>query len=199
MLLPSARPAFLAALLLGAVGAPAYANHDENATTPATAPAQEGAPAPDETVYPEAMPTNDLSSSAASKISAPALGAGGSLHASPKIMNNTGLTNDLKSTLRKAQPAIAPGKPPVAGNAAPIPAEPVAAAPSAAPAGNAEPEGYELQVAGSGASGAPAAVDASEPAAPRPGSPLPALIGLALVAVGGGFVVARMLRARAKG
>ncbi|MEQ1931334.1 MAG: hypothetical protein ABL957_12515, partial [Parvularculaceae bacterium] len=77
MLLLRTPPAVLAVFLLSAVAAPAYASHDENATE------QKGAPAPDETVDPEAMPTNDLSSSAASKISAPAPGANGSLHASP--------------------------------------------------------------------------------------------------------------------
>ncbi|MEQ1932029.1 MAG: hypothetical protein ABL957_16065, partial [Parvularculaceae bacterium] len=101
-----------------------------------------------------------------------------------------------------AQPAAAPGQAPASEIATPLSTEPTAAAPtpSAPPVGNAEPEGYELQVAGPALPDAAApAIDAAAPAAPRPGSPLPALIGLALVAVGGGFVAARMLRARAKG
>lgn len=186
-------PALAALLLAGAAAVPADANHDEDSPG---LPAAEAAHDETTPVDADALPSNDLSTSMGSKISSPAAPSG-SLHASPKILNNAGVSNDLKSVLQPTpKPAPAP-----AGSAN----TPAAAAPLSGPVtGSAEPAGaqtFDLEIAPP-----EAALETDAPKAggvpARPGATrlfLPLLIGVGALVIAGGLFAARLLWSRRRG
>lgn len=187
-------PALAALLLAGAAAVPAAANHDENSPG---LPAAEAAHDETTPVDADALPSNDLSTSMGSKISSPAAPSG-SLHASPKILNNAGVSNDLKSVL---QPTLKPAPAPAG------PADtPAAAAPLSGPVtGSAEPAGaqtFDLEVAAPDASLPDAGGPLADGVPARPGATrlfLPLLIGVGALVIAGGLFAARLLWSRRRG
>jgi hypothetical protein len=130
----------------------------------------------------EGLPSNEMPSSDATTVSSPAK----SLHASPKIMNDVGASNDLKAAMRGSRPAEP------LEDAAAVPAAPPA--PDAATHADAQaPENYELQVGPAAAASTPAADSAP---ATRQGALLLPLLAAALLSIGAGFFFSRMTRRR---
>ncbi|NWG72286.1 MAG: hypothetical protein HXY23_11845 [Parvularculaceae bacterium] len=160
---------------------PAEEHAGENGNTRAAAAAHDEAG----TLAGDELPANDLSTALGSKISSPSL-SGGSLHASPKILNNTTVSNDLKAALEpRAKPAV-----PASGDPA------VAAAPPSATV--AAPETIDLQIAPTETAlpeAGPARVEGAPARPGGPGSFLP-LLGVGAFALAAGFIVARVLRGR---
>lgn len=184
------------AALFAVAMSPAWADHDEDGhersdkENSAEAAHQHTAPADA-----DALPGNDLSTSMGSKISSPTI-ASGSLHASPKILNNAGLSNDLKATLQPdLKPAIAPS---ASGDPVAAPAQAVKT-PAPTEAAVPTPNTFDLEVAPQGEASLPEA--GAQKAAEAParagglGSLLPLIGGVSLALVGG-FFASRLIGGR---
>jgi hypothetical protein len=135
--------------LIALTVAPALALQSEDAVAaPGEQPVDHANESPTDVT---ALPSNDLSTSMADKVSSPGFSTDGSLHTSAKVLNNAATTNDLKAAFKAARPAEPAPKPAMGAIAAPKPApagvpatEPATAAPSSPV--NAELEQFQLQV-----------------------------------------------------
>jgi len=132
--------------LLVVMASPASADHGQEGAAHAEGAHDEIAP-----VDPNALPANDLSTSMGSKISAPVT-VPGSLHASPKVLNDVGVSNDLKSVLQPGPKAAIP-PPEAAESAVGALASPAPTTSPAEPA-EVEPKSLELEIAPQGAASA---------------------------------------------
>lgn len=177
------------ALSLCVASAPAIAHHDEGGEAAGTASAA-AAPADEEPEGGSAegaaldgLPANEIGA-AASKVSAPILKPSESLHTAPKVLNNSALTNDFKSAMKKAAPPIVAPASPLADSAI--------AEPAPADLSPFEPDVIQLEIApdtnkaAADASAAPAAAEPA-PAPSRPIGPILALVALGVAALGGGL------------
>jgi hypothetical protein len=144
---------------------------------------------------PADLPVNKIEEGAI-EAEKPAIGkiSAGSLHTTPKVLNNAKITNDMKTALEKAAPKVMPEQAPVA-QAPPegITLDVRPAAPAQQPGLKAEPTPASNRVA------TPLAADASSPEAEKKkGSPMPALIGVLALALVGGYFLSRTMRRAAK-
>lgn len=182
-------------LALASAPAAAYHEGEGSAAPPAEQSVEHANEAPTDVT---ALPSNDLSTSMADKVSSPGFSTDGSLHTSAKVLNNAATTNDLKAAFKAARPAEpAPQKPALGAVAAPKPAPAGAPAtePQTAASGtpvNAGPEQFELQVSEQPAVASPST---EERKAASRSSPMIFIIAGVLVLI----AAAVALRKRSKG